>query len=109
MTTVILNPVHNWECPNCGAQDVTRQHLPHSRMHPCPALRGMTAPFVEVFPGGQRSQRSHVKAVVREDCIGEDGVRFDGDGRPIMAVVTERPDGSNDVLVFAPTASSRSL
>ena len=106
MTTVILDPVHNWECPNCGAQDVTRQHLPHSRMHPCPALRGMTAPFVEVLPGAQRSR---LKAVVREDNVGEDGVRFDGDGRPIMAVVTERADGSNDVHVFAPTASTRSL
>lgn len=45
-----------------------------------------------------------VRAVEREDYIGGALVQYDGEGRPVSAVVTERPDGSNDVQVFAPTA-----
>jgi len=36
--------------------------------------------------------------------VGSELVHFDGEGRPVMAVVTERPDGSNDVMVNVPTA-----
>jgi hypothetical protein len=42
-------------------------------------------------------------AVEREDYIGTDRVLLH-DGRPIMAVVTERNDGE-DRTVFAPTAT----
>ena len=43
--------------------------------------------------------------VERADYIGrERGVRHDNRGRAVMAVRTERADGSNDTAVFAPTA-----
>jgi hypothetical protein len=47
-----------------------------------------------------------VKAVEREDYVGDEIVTTDGDNTPIMAVETTRDDGSNDVAVFAPCAQS---
>jgi hypothetical protein len=42
----------------------------------------------------------------REDYVGDETVTSVG-GRPIMSIVTTRADGSNDVAVYAPTASAR--
>jgi hypothetical protein len=51
----------------------------------------------------QANKRVSVRPVVREDYEGkEHGLTRDEQGRPIMAAVTEYPDGSNDVAVFAP-------
>jgi len=44
-----------------------------------------------------------VRAVEREDYVGQEIVQYDGNGRPIMSVITDRADGSNDVTVLAPT------
>lgn len=95
--TVILNSEKRWECPNCSLTDVTYEAKPHSRMHPCRGLRGLTAPMV---PAGTRCK---VEAVEREDYVGGEIVTTDGNGRPVMAVETTRDDG-NDVAVFAPCA-----
>ena len=51
-----------------------------------------------MVPAGTKAK---VTAVEREDYIGNDNV-----GR-VMAVKTERSDGSNDVAVFAPTATAK--
>jgi len=48
-----------------------------------------------------------VTAVEREDYVGNEQVQLDPTGRPVMAVITEREDGSNDVSVYAPTASGK--
>lgn len=102
MRPVILEtPVSRWECPNCDHTDITQVAGPHSRFHACRGLAGLTAPMV---PEGSRVW---VTAREREDYIGAEDVQYDGNGRPVMQVVTERPDGSNDVIVFAPTAHSR--
>lgn len=92
-----LVPVTRWECPNCNTRDVTRESAPHSRMHPCAGLGGLTAPMVRE---GER-----VKVVVneREDYIGDADVQL-ANGRPVMNVTTEHPDGRTDVAVYAPTA-----
>jgi hypothetical protein len=45
--------------------------------------------------------------VEREDYIGTQEVPVDANGRPVMSVITERPDGSNDTIAFAPTARLR--
>jgi hypothetical protein len=50
--------------------------------------------------------RCKVEAVEREDYVGKEMVQTDGDGRPVMAVVTTRDDG-NDVAVLAPCATAR--
>jgi hypothetical protein len=78
--------------------DVTPAGLPN-RFHTCQALAGITAPLVPAGSGVR------VRAVEREDYVGREIVQYDGNGRPIMAVVTDRPDGSNDVVVMAPTAA----
>ena len=98
---VLLPPVTRWECPNCPAQDSTREAEPHTRFHSCPGLAGLSAPMV---PAGTACK---VEAREREDYIGSEDVQYDGNGRPVAQVVTTRDDGT-DVIVFAPTAHSRS-
>src|ERR1700759_3319982 len=89
-------PEHHWVCPNCTLTDVTYETQPHTRFHDCPGLKMLSAPFVE----------EHVKAKVearpREDYVGTDLPQYDGDGVPIMSVVTTREDGE-DCAVLAPT------
>lgn len=95
---VLLTPPPTaWGCPNCDQTEVTRQAEPHTRFHACRGLKGLTAPMVVA------GTRAKVEAVEREDYIGGDDVQVDGDGRPIMAVVTTRDDGQ-DCTVLAPTA-----
>jgi hypothetical protein len=94
----ILKPERRWECPNCNFKDVTHEARPHTRMHTCRGLKGLTAPMV---PEGSDVM---VRANVREDYVGKEDVQYDGEGRPIMAVETIRADGSNDIAVLAPCA-----
>lgn len=94
-----LQPEHRWECPNCDFTDVTHEAQPHSRMHACRGLKGLTAPMV---PAGTRCK---VEAKEREEYVGKENLTYDGDGRPIMAVETTREDG-NDIAVFAPCAGA---
>lgn len=84
-----------WDCPNCdaGARTVDAK-IPH---HPCPELAGLMVPLV------RRGERAKVEAVEREDYIGRELVQTDGNGRPVMAVVTTRDEGQ-DAVVFVPTA-----
>ncbi len=99
----ILNPRKEWDCPNCETEDVTEVAQPHTRMHACAGMRGLTLPMVEKArrPAGKRSVR--VSPVLREDYVGkEKGLVYNDEGQPIMAAVTEYGDGSNDVAVFAP-------
>jgi hypothetical protein len=91
-------PERRWECPNCELTDVTREVQPHTRFHACAGLKGFTAPMV---PAGSKVR---VTANEREDYLGSEDVRLDADGRPIMSITTEYPDGHTDLAVFAPTA-----
>lgn len=97
---ILTAPERHWECPNCPAEDVTREAQPHTRFHHCPKL-GISAPMV---PAGTRAK---VEAVEREDYIGDELVQLNDAGRPVMSVVTTRDDGT-DVAVYAPTAQLRS-
>lgn len=100
MNVPMLLNERRWVCPNCSATDVTHEAQPHTRFHACAGLAGLTAPMV---PAGTKCK---VEAVERQDYINGDHVQVDGEGRPVMAVVTTRDDGQ-DVAVFAPTASAR--
>lgn len=101
MTATFLNPPeHRWQCPSCLGLHVTREARPHTPMHPCPALGGLTAPFVELH--GERLDARHV-VVEREDYIGAEHAS------PVMALRTERADGSNDCVVYAPTATASAV
>jgi hypothetical protein len=95
---VHILPPTVWVCAQgCPVRDRTPGTAPN-RFHHCAALGGLTAPLV---PEGSVAR---VRAVVREDYVGPEIVQYDGEGRPVTAIVTERPDGSNDVAVMAPTA-----
>jgi hypothetical protein len=103
----ILNPRKDWDCPNCDAVDVTEEARPHTRMHNCAGFGGLTLPMVEKARVSEHStplrKKAKVTPVVREDYeAGEHGLTRDEQGRPIMSAVTEYPDGTNDVAVFAP-------
>lgn len=100
MDIPILRPEHHWSCPNCTETSVTHEAQPHSRMHACRGLRGLTAPMV---PAGADVD---VRAVEREDYVNGATATYDGEGRAVMGVQTMRADGSNDVAAFADCATS---
>lgn len=93
----LLTREQRWQCPNCSHTDVTFEARPHSRFHPCRGLRGLTAPMVAA------GTRCKVEAVERGDWVGKELVQTDGDGRPVMAILTTRDDGM-DCAVLAPCA-----
>jgi hypothetical protein len=95
---VVLGAEHHWTCPNCPYEHTTRHAGPHIPFHPCPGLRGLTAPMV---PAGGDCK---VEAVERGDYVAGELVQTDDRGRPVAAIVTTRGDGSNDTVVLAPTA-----
>lgn len=97
MAVFALANERRWSCPNCSATDVTHETQPHTRFHACRGLRGLTAPMVE------DGVRCKVTAVERGDWVGKELVQTDGEGRPVMAVVTTRDDGQ-DCAVLAPCA-----
>lgn len=99
--TLVLNGEQRWSCPNCAATDVTSGEP--NRFHPCAGLAGLLAPMV--LDGTD----CRVRAVVREDYVGREDVRYDGDGRPVMSVLTEYGDGRTDCVVFAPAAHVRRI
>ena len=98
--TVTITPIHRWTCPNCPQTDVTHEAQPHTRFHTCAGLKGLTAPMISA------GTKAKVTAHEREDYIGNEIVPLDGEGRPVMSVVTEREDGT-DTTVFASTATAK--
>ena len=96
---MILTPEQRWECPNCTHTDVTHEANPHTRFHPCRGMKGLTAPMV---PAGTKCK---VEAHEREDYVAGEIVQTDGEGRPVMNLITTRDDGQ-DCTVFAPTATA---
>jgi hypothetical protein len=97
MTAPILHVQQEWYCAFCPQTDVTSEARPHSRLHACPGKAGITMPFVRV------GTKAKVEVREREDYVGQELVRVDANGRPIMSVVTTRDDGM-DTIVFAPAA-----
>ena len=99
---VLRPPEHRWVCSRCDHTDVTRELRAHTRFHPCRGSKGLTMPMV---PAGVRHK---VQIVERQDYVAGELVQTDGEGRPVMAVITTRDDGQ-DCAVYAPcaTASAR--
>lgn len=90
----LARPVE-WDCARCNIRDTTPPTVPN-RFHSCSGLGGLNAPL--------RRSGERVTVNLREDYVGDEDVAYDGDGRPVMSVSTERADGSNDLGVYAPTA-----
>lgn len=89
--------IKHWSCPNCTQTYVTDDPRPHTPFHVCRGLRGLTAPFIV------DGTKAKIQVVERGDWVGKEDVQTDGEGRPVMSVVTTRDDGQ-DVAVYAPTA-----
>lgn len=85
----------DWYCPSCAFTAVGRVGELH--MHDCDGQAGLTLPMV---PANVKA--AHVREE-RQDYIGTEDVRYDGNGRPVMAVYTVRDDGQ-DATVYAPCA-----
>lgn len=106
MTAVLLElPAQHWECPNCEHVAVSRRVAvgpgeSTTEFHHCRGMAGMWAPMV---PEGTKAKSV---AVEREDYIGGDDVRTDGEGRPVMAVSIVRDEGE-DRAVYAPCVNAR--
>ena len=102
---IILQPEFHWECPACGRQYVTHEMRPHTPLHPCGKHAGLATPYAPVQGKAEGLKKHSVRIVIneREDWIGAEDVQYH-QGRPIMNMVTERADGSNDIRVYAPTA-----
>ena len=96
MAVPLLEAFQDWTCPECGLAERTRPVA--NRFHPCPKLHGLTAPLVLA------GTDCKLTAVERGDYLRGATQRTGDDGRPYMAVVTERADGSNDAAVFAEVA-----
>jgi hypothetical protein len=82
MAVPILAREQRWECPSCDLQQVTHRADVHTEFHHCAGLAGLWAPMVAA---GTRAEH---RAVEREDYIGAERVQVDGNGRPVMSVVT---------------------
>lgn len=96
MGVPVLAREQRWVCPNCDQTAVTHE-FGAQRYHACAGLAGFTAPMVEAGVDAK------VEAHERDDYEGDELVQRDGNGRPIMSVVTTRDDGQ-DVAVYAPRA-----
>lgn len=99
MNVPIAQRATHWRCPECHRTDVTAEPDPHSHFHQCPKLGGAWAPFVE------EGVRARLVRQERDDYVGKEIVTCDANGRPVMAIVTERDDGQ-DCHVFAPCAAA---
>lgn len=101
MAAAELTSEFHWVCPNCDSTDVTHRYPgqgPHTRMHNCRGLLGMSVPMVE------DGVRCKVELIEREDYThGDDVQTAPEDGRVYSHAVTTREDG-NDVVAYAPTA-----
>lgn len=99
--TVLLGGEQHYSCPNCTSTLKLPAPPDKPVLHPCRGLKGLLAPMIV------DGTRCKVEAVERGDYLGEDAgnVRLDGEGRPVMSVVTTRDDGT-DVAVFAPIATA---
>lgn len=98
MTVPILGETR-FECPNCTSTLTLPAPPGKPVLHPCRGLKGLLAPMI---PAGTPCK---VEAVERDDYIGTDIPHYDGEGRPIMSVVTTRDDGT-DCQVMVPTATA---
>lgn len=97
MAGVLLGAPTRFECPNCTAQLELPRPPDRPVMHPCRGMKGLNVPMVSA------GTKAKVEAVERGDYIGGERVQRDGEGLPVMSIVTTRDDGQ-DCAVLAPSA-----
>lgn len=84
-------PTRMWHCPACDLRDETRKPGVHTQFHNCPANAGLGIPLIEVPSHDTRADGRQL-TVQSEDYVGH--------ANPLVAIRTERGDGSNDCTVF---------
>ena len=71
MEGVLLNPVeHWWRCPSCDVVSRTVRSDPHTEMHNCNGMNGLSVPLVEVRNADDKPHAQHILNE-REDYIGD--------------------------------------
>lgn len=86
-----------WECPSCIATAETA-HQPDGPMHDCPGHAGLS---LRLVPAGQKLRH---RVNYREDYSRPGSIpQTDDDGRPVMSVTTDHPDGRSALTLFMPT------
>ena len=95
-----MKPYFEWRCPECGQTARTPPTPAKSQtMHPCPKLRGLSAPMV------REDQSAQIVLHEREDYVGDTDVQLDPElNRPVMSMETKYADGHTDLRVYAPRA-----
>jgi hypothetical protein len=102
MIPMLPVPIREWWCPACGLHDQTQEARPHTRYHTCPKLRYLSIPLSQMPEEGIAAK---IEARDIEDYVGRQLVQVDGNGRPVMSVVTTRDNGQ-DCAVYPPTATA---
>ena len=92
----LSHPTSYWKCPSCGFTEEAALAPNQARMHECPALGGMAVPLESVARPDDDAVTRH-RMVLAED--------YTAGRNPVTAVALDRPDGSNDVNVFAQPAT----
>lgn len=100
MTVPLLGGSVVYCCPNCTSELGLEQPPTKPVLHPCRGMKGLLVPMVP------RGTKANLEVVEREDYIGSERVQTDGEGRPVMSVVTTRDDGQ-DCTVYAPMVTAR--
>lgn len=104
---LLTPPAQHWACP-CGATATTRVGEAHVRLHACPHVHGLMAPYVAVPSSWQPGDRlsAGVVAVEREDYERHSGLRpgvgesltRDDRGRPMMRTTVEHDGGATHAI-----------
>lgn len=97
------NPARTeWHCGGQGCEEaaVTGPLSTKVPWHKCSALGGAFVPLTKVGEGARPVE------VPREDYVGAELVQRAPDGRVLSGAQIQRPDGSNDAIVYAPTATA---
>jgi hypothetical protein len=105
MPVPVLQAEQRWECPDCHQQKRTHETgRVITPLHACKRHNGFAVPFVRVYGSELNRSKVRIKLVDRGDFVNGEIVRTDAYGRPVMAVHTERADGSHDTHVYAAAA-----
>lgn len=97
---IVIDMDRRWQCNSCGRLHVTKASTEGVQvpLHQCAGLAGTWVPFV---PAGSEAI---LRVEERQDYVGKDTPFMDANGRPIMAVYTQREDGE-DCHILAPTVN----
>lgn len=103
MHVPLVVPVRRWRCgqyPPCGAGAETRNENPHVEFHFCPSTISTVHPRGIAVPMVEEHEKARVLFIEREDYVGDEVELTYINRRPVMALRTERWDGSNDCIVL---------